>query len=100
MLQTMSKESEYFARIEAERLKSLQEEQHQQMALEEKKRLQQLHFMHCPKCGTKMFEVDYQNVKIDRCSECHGIYLDAGELDQIIDLEKGALGKLFGVFKV
>jgi uncharacterized protein len=50
----------------------------------ELKRLKDLHFMKCPKCGHEMKEESLQDVKIDRCSFCEGIYFDAGELDQVL----------------
>jgi len=35
---------------------------------------------------------------IDKCSECEGVWLDAGELEAISKFEKTGLDKLFGVF--
>jgi len=61
--------------------------------------LKELHYMRCPKCGMELIEVPYKNLKIDKCSSCSGIWLDAGELEQITKFEKGALDKLFSVFK-
>lgn len=69
------------------------------MLAEEKKRLKELHYMRCPKCGMELIEVPYKNLKIDKCSSCSGIWLDAGELEKITKFEKGALDKLFSVFK-
>jgi len=38
----------------------------------------------CPKCdGGKLVETDYENIKIDVCNNCTGVWLDAGELAQI-----------------
>ena len=49
----------------------------------EKQRLRDLHFMKCPKCGHDLVEEDLGGIKVDRCSFCEGVYLDAGELDQL-----------------
>ena len=54
--------------------------------------------MKCPKCGMNLVEIDYKTIKVDRCSGCEGVWLDAGELGQVVKLEKGALDKLFSVF--
>jgi Zn-finger nucleic acid-binding protein len=54
--------------------------------------------MKCPKCGMNLVEIDYKSIKIDRCSSCEGVWLDTGELSQIVKLEKGALDRLFSVF--
>lgn len=68
---------------------------------EERQRLRDLHFMKCPKCGHDMNEEDLEGVKVDRCSFCEGIYLDAGELDQILlkkeEDRKGFLRRLVGI---
>jgi hypothetical protein len=32
-------------------------------------------------------EIDYKRVKADKCMQCEGIWLDAGELDKISLLE-------------
>jgi len=89
-------EEEYFARIEFERRKKIEEEKQQKMAEQEKERRKELHFMHCPKCGMKLIEVDYKSLKIDRCSACDGVWMDAGELEAAVGLEKGSLGRILG----
>jgi len=90
-------EGEYFARLEFERRKKVEEEKHRQMADAEKRQRKELHFMHCPKCGMKLIEVDYKSLKVDRCSACGGLWLDAGELEAAVELEKGLLGRIFGL---
>ncbi|MEJ5378433.1 MAG: zf-TFIIB domain-containing protein [bacterium] len=93
------KEEEYFARLEFERKKKQEEQKHAKLAEDEKKRLKDLHYMRCPKCGMELIEIDYKGIKVDKCSECEGIWLDAGEFEMVSRMEKGALDKLFGVFK-
>ncbi|MDP3048880.1 MAG: zf-TFIIB domain-containing protein [Thermodesulfovibrionales bacterium] len=93
------REAEYIARMEYERLKKIEEEKHKRLKAEEKKKLKELHYMRCPKCGMELIEIDYKAIKIDKCSECEGIWLDAGELEAVAKLEKSGLDKLFGVFR-
>lgn len=93
------KEEEYHARLEFEKKKKLEEEKQQKLAREEKQRLKELHFMKCPKCGMGLIEIEYKGVKVDKCSECEGVWLDAGELEAVANLEKKGLDKLFSVFK-
>src|SRR4030043_285030 len=93
------KEEEYFARMEFERKKKLEEEKHRKLKEEDKKRLKELHYMRCAKCGMELIEIDYKGVKVDKCSECEGIWLDAGEFEVILKFEKTSLDKLFSVFK-
>jgi uncharacterized protein len=93
------REEEYFAKLHYEKIKKIEEEKHKKLAAAEKENLKKLHFMRCPKCGMELIEIDYKNIKIDKCSECEGIWLDAGELDAVSKIEKSGLDKLFSVFK-
>ncbi|MCY7374503.1 MAG: zf-TFIIB domain-containing protein [Pyrinomonadaceae bacterium] len=55
--------------------------------------------MNCPKCDGKLVETDFENIKIDVCSACTGVWLDAGELAQIAHHEtenKGWFSRHFG----
>ena len=67
---------------------------------EEQAKLKALHFMKCPKCGHDLKEETLQGVTLDRCTFCEGIYLDAGELDQLFlkkdEERKGILRRLLG----
>ena len=89
-------EEEYFARLEFEKRKKAEQEKQQSLAAAEKKRLRELHHMKCPKCGMELIEIDYKEIKIDKCSSCDGVWLDAGELDAVQKMEKSALGRIFG----
>ncbi|MBI4686702.1 MAG: zf-TFIIB domain-containing protein [Nitrospirae bacterium] len=93
------REEEYIVRTEFERKKRLEEEKHKKLKEEEKKKLKDLHYMMCPKCGMELIEIDYKSIKVDKCSECDGIWLDSGELEAVARLEKTGLDKLFSVFK-
>jgi len=98
MLKPSEKEEEYFARQMFETKQKVEQEKQKQLAEAEKKKAKELHFMKCPKCGMSLVEIDYKSIKVDRCSSCEGVWLDTGELAQIVKLEKGALDKLFSVF--
>lgn len=52
----------------------------------------------CPKCDGRLVETDFERIKIDVCDKCSGVWLDPGELTQVVDQEKdgGWFGKLFG----
>ncbi len=98
-LKPSEKEEEYFAKVQFEKKKKIEEEKHKKLAAAEKSRLKELHFMRCPKCGMELIEIDYKDIRIDRCSECEGIWLDSGELERVSKIEKSGLDKLFSVFK-
>jgi hypothetical protein len=93
------REEEYFARMEYEKKKKHEGAKHKKLTEGEKKKLKKLHHMRCPKCGMELIEIDYKNIEIDKCSECEGIWLDAGELETVSKLKKSGLDKLFSVFK-
>ncbi len=93
------KEEEHFARMEFGRKKKLEEEKNAKLKEEEKKKPKELHYMKCPKCGMRLIEIDYKGIKVDKCSGCEGVWLDAGELEAISKFEKTGLDKLFSVFK-
>jgi len=99
IMKPSEKEEEYFAKMQFEKKKKIEEEKHKKLAAEEKNRLKELHLMRCPKCGMELIEIDYKNIRIDKCSECNGIWLDAGELDSVSRIGKSGLDKLFTVFK-
>jgi Zn-finger nucleic acid-binding protein len=40
----------------------------------------------CPVCGVALRTVVRQEVAIDRCPECRGIWLDRGELEKLVAL--------------
>jgi hypothetical protein len=98
VLKPSEKEEAFFARQEFEKKKMLEEERQNKLAEDQKKKAKELHYMKCPKCGMGLIEIDYKSIKVDKCSACEGIWLDAGEMESVAKMEKGALDKLFSVF--
>ena len=41
--------------------------------------------MTCPVCAVPLTMSERQNVEIDYCPQCRGVWLDRGELDKIIE---------------
>lgn len=71
---------EHDLRLRMERL----EQEQRALAESEKRRLKEVHYMHCPKCGQKLATEKYGNVEVDVCPSCKGMWLDAQELEQIL----------------
>jgi uncharacterized protein len=42
----------------------------------------------CPNCGGELVELERSGVHIDACRQCRGVFLDRGELDQILKRER------------
>ena len=94
------KEQEYFARQEWEHKRKLAHEHEERLKTEERRKLKDLHWMRCPKCGMELVEIEYRGLKVDQCSSCNGVYLDAGEFDSVASSEKsGFLNGLQSFFK-
>lgn len=76
-------EDEYFRRKDKESLEKLRE------AIREDARDRGMGpvTMDCPRCDGKLHADSFDDVEINRCDNCGGIWLDAGELEQIIDKE-------------
>ncbi len=92
------KEEEYFARMDFERKKKLEEEKHRKLGEAEKIKLKELHYMRCPKCGMELIEISYNGIHTDKCSECGGIWLDAGEFETLSKGDRSILNGLFKMF--
>jgi Zn finger protein HypA/HybF involved in hydrogenase expression len=75
-----------------------QQQRRQRMAVEqqatdesEKMRLQELHWMRCPKCGHELIAEQHGAVAVDLCPSCRGVWLDVNELEAIVTNESGFL---------
>ena len=83
-------ENEYFRRKEQEIIEKMRSKISSESAVD----LQ----LQCPKCDGSLHETDYENIKIDVCNKCSGVWFDAGELAQVVGKNEnsGWLGRLFG----
>ncbi|MEP7212436.1 MAG: zf-TFIIB domain-containing protein [Acidobacteriota bacterium] len=77
-------ENEYFHRKEQELIQKMKAK----LADEQTKNLK----LKCPKCDGTLHETDMENIKIDVCDKCSGVWLDAGELAQVADKDDGKDG--------
>lgn len=94
-----TREDEFFAKIEFERRQKALAARQKQLDKDAKQKAQDLHRMHCPKCGMEMVEVEFEGIKIDKCSSCLGVFFDNGELDQLASKTKpGYLRRLQSLF--
>jgi PAT family beta-lactamase induction signal transducer AmpG len=47
--------------------------------------------MRCPKCRADMEQVFVDDIEVDRCSSCHGLWFDSGELSKLRNKEAAAV---------
>ncbi|MGH7798196.1 MAG: zf-TFIIB domain-containing protein [Candidatus Binatia bacterium] len=87
-----AQEDEYFVKKERELIAKMKAKQD----AEAKDAAKSVSYMKCPKCGEALKEGSFQKIVIDQCPGCNGIWLDAGELEQIAEKEGASwLGKFW-----
>jgi uncharacterized protein len=99
MVKPSDQEEEYFARQELERRKKAEQERQAEMAVEERDRLRELHYMKCPKCGMDLTTIEMKGIQLDRCVSCGGTWFDAGEMEQMMGQDQGVMDRIFSVFR-
>ncbi len=53
--------------------------------------------MICPVCKSDMVVVEYQNIELDHCTACKGVWFDSGELELLLkSYDAEGLGTLIG----
>ncbi len=86
-------EDEYFAREDAARLAQLREKERLERTANER----HSHYMRCPKCGATLHTEALRHVQVDRCPDCHGIWLDHAEIEGLTRHEDtGMLHRILG----
>ena len=81
-------ENEYFRKKEQELIEKLRAKR---VALEQAAAPAEAAAPHCPKCHGSLVEIAFEEVRIDRCNKCHGVWLDPGELERLTGQESGWL---------
>ena len=86
-------EEEYFHRKNKEAIEKLREK----MKVAEEAKAAGTSSMRCPRCDGNLKESTVEDVSIDTCEKCGGVWLDSGELEQLANKNKGGwLNRLWG----
>lgn len=82
-------ENEYFRRKEKELIENMKAK----LESEETTQLE----LQCPKCDGQLHETEFEGIAIDVCDKCSGVWLDAGELAQVVEKneDSGWLSRFF-----
>jgi uncharacterized protein len=80
-----SLEEEYFRRKNEESVDKIR----QKMKVAEEAKAAGKSSMQCPRCDGSLKESKFEEVLIDTCDKCGGIWLDSGELEQLTKSESG-----------
>ena len=78
-------EEEYFHRKNKEAIERLREK----MKVAEEAKAAGTSSMRCPRCDGDLKESKVEQVAIDTCEKCGGIWLDSGELEELTKRDKG-----------
>ena len=46
--------------------------------------------MQCPKCSSEMKETEYKGIKYDQCKGCGGLWFDALEAEDLVEVDGSA----------
>ncbi|HEY2971657.1 MAG TPA: zf-TFIIB domain-containing protein [Pyrinomonadaceae bacterium] len=78
-------EEEYFHRKNKEAIEKLREK----MRVAEEAKAAGASSMRCPRCDGTLKESKFEEVSIDTCEKCGGVWLDSGELERLTKKDKG-----------
>jgi Zn-finger nucleic acid-binding protein len=84
-------EEEYFHRKNKEAIEKLRAK----MAVAEEAKAAGKSSMRCPRCDGTLNPASFEEVEIDTCEKCGGVWLDSGELEQLTKRESGWFGRLW-----
>ena len=78
-------ENEYFRKKDQEAIEKLRG----QMKASAEAKAAGTSSMQCPRCDGTLKESKFEEVLIDTCDTCGGVWLDSGELEQLTKKDKG-----------
>jgi len=78
-------EEDYFRKKDQEAIEKLREK----MKVAEEAKAAGTSSMRCPRCDGSLAESKFEEVFIDTCDKCGGVWLDSGELEQLTRKEGG-----------
>jgi len=86
-------EEEYFHRKNQEAIEKLREK----ITVAAEAKAAGISTMRCPRCTGNLQASTFEQVEIDTCDKCGGIWLDSGEFEQLLKRESsGWISRLFG----
>lgn len=80
---TAAKEGTQFFEANKELLKRRRKEVDD--AVEAEDDLRPLNWMKCPNCGSGMQQVELWKIKLEKCTQCRGVFFDSRELQTLLE---------------
>ena len=78
-----AREDQYFAERDRQLIERLRQSKEEEAGAA----LKDAAHMRCPKCGTPLNSHTLHDVSVDECPNCHGVWLEAGQLEALGRLE-------------
>ena len=88
-------EEEYFHRKNKEAIEKLRAK----IAVAEEAKAAGTSSMKCPRCDGTLNAMSVEDVEIDTCDKCGGVWLDSGELERLTKRDAGWLKSLWKSWK-
>lgn len=81
-------EEEFFFQQDLEKVRQLRKKLDEQREKHRAVQEREVHWMRCPKCGSQLHEKEEGSVKVDVCDRCGGFFVDKGELELILKMNR------------
>ena len=91
-------EEEYFARLEAEKLRKLSEKKRSELKTKEIDTLKETHHMRCASCGFELQTLVFKGISIDKCFHCGGVFLNKEAFENLCGQDNNVLTQLMSIF--
>ena len=85
-------EEDYFRKKDQEAIEKLRAK----MQVAEEAKAAGISSMKCPRCDGSLKENKFEEVTIDTCEKCGGVWLDSGELEQVTRKGGGWFSRFWG----
>lgn len=53
----------------------------------------------CPKCHVTLLILEFKGIEVDMCDRCRGVWLDAGELEELIERTGASMNDPLAAFQ-
>lgn len=92
-------EEEYFAKLEAEKLRKIAEKKRSEFKTKEIEDLKQTHHMRCAACGFELDTIVFKGISIDKCFHCGGVFLNKVAFETLCGQDNNILNQLLSIFE-
>jgi Zn-finger nucleic acid-binding protein len=93
-------EDEFFAKEDVEKKRKMALQLARDLAADERRRLRDLHHLHCPRCGMPMQEVKAGGLDLAVCFSCGGAFFGKGDIARIAHpRQKGIMAAILNWFR-